>query len=82
MVSHEFLINCLITSIYPAWQAGAVRPAGHRPDPGLTFGNPGCRLLFIYLGEFLFLPVILPRFFLLLLLFLFQHSTPDRVSFS
>ena len=41
MVSHEFLINCLITLIYPTWQAGPFRPAGHRPDPGLTFGNPG-----------------------------------------
>ena len=31
MVSHELLINCLITSIYPTWQAGRSQ-AGPRPD--------------------------------------------------
>ena len=40
MVNYEFLINCLITSIYPTWQAGLVgrafqagrSQAGLRPD--------------------------------------------------
>lgn len=47
VVNYEFLINflitsinCLIISIYPTWQAGPFRPAAHRPDSGLTFGNP------------------------------------------
>ena len=45
MVSHKLFNNINLSDLAgrpgrPTWQAGAVRPAGHRPDPGLTFGNP------------------------------------------
>ena len=48
MVSHEFLINCLITSIYPTWQVGLAgrgcqagrSQAGPRPDFRQPWSSP------------------------------------------